>query len=87
MEIMQNNPNATVAVGTSPIAIAAVWLISYLGHITLEPELAAAVGALSVACVLFFFQGLKKASAALWKYGIKGCCKRLWGGRGGPAGA
>ncbi len=65
---MTNNPNATVAAGSSGVGVLVVWLLGYFG-VDLTAELGAVIaGALS--------------SVVLWigRDGIKGVLGRIWKG-------
>ena len=81
--VISNNPNATVAIGASPLAALFVYMLGFSGW-SFSNEVAAAIGSIGAGVVLFFFGGLRVAGAAVWEFGVYGCLKRIWGGKEPP---
>ncbi len=81
-DVIRNNPNAAVAVGSAPLAALVVWGLATAGA-DFDKETAGAIGSLGAGVVLFFFGGLRATASAVWEYGIVGCGRRILRGRPG----
>lgn len=68
--MIQNNPNATVAVGTGVLGILTVWLVGVAG-VNMPPEVSAVIPVALTTTVLF-----------IGRRGLRGFLKLLW--RGDP---
>ena len=80
-EPIREHPNATFVVGTSPFAILLGYVLSWRG-VTLPEYVVAPLGAWLAAAALVFSHQVKRAGAAVWEFGVVGCCRRVW--RGAP---
>jgi hypothetical protein len=82
-ESIREHPNATFVLGTAPLSALIGWLISL--HWTSVPsEASAASGTILSSACLVFAHSIKRASGAVWEYGVMGCCHRLWWGSNRP---
>jgi ABC-type enterobactin transport system permease subunit len=70
----KENPNATLAAGSTSVAVVAIYLLGQAGY-TLTPEIAAAVSGIITSLLLYIGHN-----------GVKGFCRAIWNGSGGRLG-
>lgn len=76
---IKQNPNATFVLASTPLTTLIVWAALEVG-LVMPQYVAAAVATVAVSGLLVFRRGIQAATAAVWTFGIVGCCRRLWKG-------
>jgi hypothetical protein len=77
--VVQQNPNATFVLASTPVTTLIVWVALRLG-LVMPQYVAAAVATVAASGLLIFRLGIQKAGRAVWTFGLTGCCRRLWKG-------
>jgi hypothetical protein len=76
---VQRHPNATFVLGSTPLVTLVLWVAGIIG-VTMPQYVAAAVATVIVSALLVGRRGIQNVGAAIWTYGIAGCCRRIWKG-------
>lgn len=82
-DAVTNHPNATFALSSTPFAILIGWITLKIG-LVMPQYVATACGTIMVGVLLIFRSAITRAGAAVWEFGIYGCCKRVWRGNQSP---